>query len=73
MNLKDALEDGLDARRGALRQQRKAQSKGEVPEPFVYETLGGNVQYSTFFDVMKNFGDKSLRAPPYSLDINATT
>ncbi|KAF8915070.1 hypothetical protein CPB85DRAFT_1295551 [Mucidula mucida] len=71
--LKNALQDGLGARNRALRDLEEALESGEVPPSFAYETLGGKVQYSTFFDVMKNFGGKVLRAPPYSLDITATT
>ncbi|KAF8906115.1 hypothetical protein CPB85DRAFT_1314519 [Mucidula mucida] len=32
------------------------------------ETLGGNIQYSSFFNVMKSFAGKALRAPPVNLD-----
>ncbi len=72
-SLREALQDGLLARLVAIRQETKAQGKGQVASSFVYETLGSNFQYSTFFDVMKNFGDKALRAPPYSLDTTPTT
>ncbi|KAF8915052.1 hypothetical protein CPB85DRAFT_1560521 [Mucidula mucida] len=35
--------------------------------PFDEKTLGGKIQYSTFFDVMKSFAGKELRAPPVNL------
>ncbi|KAF9016192.1 hypothetical protein BDZ89DRAFT_409497 [Hymenopellis radicata] len=71
-SLKDALQDGFHAQTQALRQEEKAKIRGKAPAPFDYATLGGEFQYSTFFDVMKNFGDKALRAPPQSLDIDDT-
>ncbi|KAF8915069.1 hypothetical protein CPB85DRAFT_1560535 [Mucidula mucida] len=68
--LKNALEDGLGARNRAL---REVEDSGEAHPSFVSETLGGNFQYSTFFGLMKSFGGKALRAPPYSLDTTPTT
>ncbi len=60
--LKDALEDGLDARKRAVRAADKAMDRGEEPASFAYETLGGEYQYSTFFEVMKSFEGTLLRA-----------
>ncbi|KAF9016195.1 hypothetical protein BDZ89DRAFT_994644 [Hymenopellis radicata] len=70
--LKEALQDGIHARIVALRKEETAKNNRKAPPSFDYATFGGEFQYSTFFDVMKNFGDKALRAPPQSLDIDAT-
>ncbi|KAF9021745.1 hypothetical protein BDZ89DRAFT_1137783 [Hymenopellis radicata] len=71
-DLKDALVDGFWARNLVIRQEQKAQKIGKVPTSFNHETLGGEVQYSTFFDVMKNFEGKALRAPPQSDNVDVT-
>ncbi|KAF9013620.1 hypothetical protein BDZ89DRAFT_1142551 [Hymenopellis radicata] len=67
-SLREALKDGFQARDKAVSKEKKAKKLGKAPAPFDYATLGGEFQYSTFFDVMKNFGDKALRAPPLDLD-----
>ncbi|KAF8915089.1 hypothetical protein CPB85DRAFT_1433285 [Mucidula mucida] len=74
-DLRDALGEGIQGQGKALKQARKDKRVGKAPprKPFANSTLGGKFRYSTFFNVMKNFGDKALRAPPYSLDTNPTT
>ncbi|KAF9013623.1 hypothetical protein BDZ89DRAFT_995405 [Hymenopellis radicata] len=60
-SLRDALSDGFQARSKALREEKKARKLGKASAPFNDATLGGEFQYSTFFDVMKNFGPLGIK------------
>ncbi len=74
-DLRYAFKEGLQALDRAITLAKRAVKSGKAPSQtsFTNATLGGKFRYSTFFNVMKNFGDKALRAPPYSLDTTPTT
>ncbi len=71
IRLKSVMSSGFNGREDYYDAIVMAQELGDIEGQnitFTEETLDGKIQYSTFFDVMKSFAGKDLRAPPVNLD-----